>query len=62
VEVALAPARDATEVTVTYQLTALTPGGAEWLRTFAAGYPAFLRSWESAIAEFLHQRSPSTNR
>jgi len=62
VEVTLAPSREDTEVTVTYQLTALTPGGAEWLRTFAAGYPEFLRSWESAIADFLHRRSRSAVR
>ena len=62
VEVTLAPARDDTEVTVTYRLTALTPEGAEWLGTFAAGYPAFLRSWESAITDFLHRRDRGTDR
>jgi hypothetical protein len=50
VEVRLAPDGDGTEVTVTYQLTALTPAGARWLDAFAAGYPAFLRSWEEALA------------
>ncbi|MGK5555570.1 hypothetical protein ACSNOI_28525 [Actinomadura kijaniata] len=37
-------------VEVTYDLTALTPGAAEDLDRFAAGYPAFLRSWQDAIA------------
>jgi len=50
VEVRLAPAGDETEVTVTYQLTALTPAGARWLDAFAADYPAFLRSWEETLA------------
>jgi len=61
VEVTLAPDGEDSEVTVTYRLTALTPAGAEWLRTFADGYPAFLRSWESAIDRFLHQRSRTTS-
>ncbi len=52
VEVALAPAGDAeTSVTVTYRVTALGEAGAAWLARFAADYPAFLRSWETAIHE-----------
>lgn len=40
-------------VQVTYTLTALTPDGARELAGFAATYPAFLASWEDAIAAFL---------
>jgi hypothetical protein len=53
VEVRLQPANGHTEVTVTYRLTALTPDGDRWLRAFAAGYPEFLRSWETSIADYL---------
>jgi hypothetical protein len=38
------------DVTVTYDLTALTGVAAAELRAFAEGYPAYLRSWEDAIA------------
>lgn len=38
-----------TDVTVTYDLTALTDAAAAELAEFAAGYPAFLRSWRDAI-------------
>jgi len=41
------------EAEVTYQLTALTgPAGAK-LREFADGYPAYLQSWQDAIAAWL---------
>lgn len=53
VEVRLQPMNGHTEVTVIYRLTALTPDGDRWLRVFAAGYPEFLRSWETSIANFL---------
>ena len=53
VEVRLAAAGSHTEVTVTYELTALPPYGEDWLRDFAAHYPAMMRSWEAAIATFL---------
>ncbi|MBP2478945.1 hypothetical protein JOF53_007817 [Crossiella equi] len=38
-----------TSVTVTYRLTALSAEGEQNLATFAAEYPEFLRSWETAI-------------
>ncbi|TDC83043.1 SRPBCC family protein [Actinomadura sp. 7K507] len=38
-------------VNVIYDLTALTPHAADELRRFAAGYPAFLRSWQDAITQ-----------
>ena len=53
VEVRLAPAGPETEVTVTYRLTALTPGGDTWLRHFTAHYPDMMRSWEAAIGAHL---------
>ncbi|SNY48647.1 SRPBCC family protein [Paractinoplanes atraurantiacus] len=53
VDVRLTPVDSLTEVTVTYELTALTPEGGEWLRKFAADYPDMMSSWESAIAKSL---------
>lgn len=53
VEVRLAPAGQHTEVTVTYQLTALTPAGDEWLRHFAAHYSDMMLAWEAAIGKVL---------
>jgi hypothetical protein len=40
-------------VTVVYELTALSEAGDHHLAEFAAGYPAFLRSWQDAIAGYL---------
>lgn len=51
VDVTLAERRDgASEVTVTYDLTALSDAGKAHLERFAAGYESFLRSWQEAIA------------
>jgi acetolactate synthase regulatory subunit len=47
------------EVEVTYQLTALTDVAGEKLREFAANYPAYLHSWQEAIATLLN-RGPSS--
>jgi len=44
------------EVTVTYELTTLTDAANAHLHAFAARYPAFLQSWEHAIAAYLAQR------
>jgi hypothetical protein len=41
---------DDTGAEVTYDLTALTEESTEHLRDFADRFPAFLRSWEDAIA------------
>lgn len=50
---------DVSEVDVTYQLTALTPAAAGELREFAGRYPAYLRSWQEAIAAWLRwHRAP----
>ncbi len=38
------------EVEVTYQLTALSDRGSRRLTEFAAGYPAYLQSWQDSIA------------
>jgi hypothetical protein len=48
VEVRCRSAGDATEATVTYDLTPLTPGA---LDHFAAGYDAMLADWERRIAD-----------
>ena len=42
-----------TIATVTYTLAALSASATEDLKTFAAGYPEFLASWERAIAASL---------
>lgn len=46
---------EASEVEVTYHLTALTSASADRLRKFADGYPAYLRSWQDAITAWLHR-------
>jgi len=50
------------EVEVTYQLTALTGPAGRKLGEFAAGYPAYLQSWQDAITAWLHNAgaSPAT--
>ncbi|GAA4385650.1 hypothetical protein GCM10023088_55410 [Actinomadura verrucosospora] len=53
VSVVLDRAGDHSDVTVTYELTALSGDGAADLRRFADGYPAFLAAWQDAIAEAL---------
>jgi len=54
VGVALAPSESGgSDVTVTYDLTPLTAEAEAELAAFAAGYPAFMRSWEDAIADHL---------
>lgn len=56
VTVALEPAGEGeqrSEVTVTYELTALTDEGQRRLEEFAAHYPAFLQSWEEQISRSL---------
>ncbi|SNR28362.1 SRPBCC family protein [Actinomadura mexicana] len=62
VSVVLDEAGDQSNVTVTYELTALSSGGAAHLRRFADGYPAFLAGWQDAIAETLHDdaQGPTT--
>jgi hypothetical protein len=42
-----------TEVTVSYDLTALSDSGAAHLTQFAADYPKFLQHWEQAISAAL---------
>ena len=54
VTVTLRPAGHHTEAEVTYQLTALTGPAVGKLREFADGYPAYLQSWQDAIAALLH--------
>jgi Polyketide cyclase / dehydrase and lipid transport len=47
------------EVEVTYQLTPLSGPADHKLRDFADGYPAYLQSWQDAIAARLH--NPGTS-
>ncbi|MFE6835078.1 hypothetical protein ACFVFI_09620 [Streptomyces sp. NPDC057705] len=53
VTVTLAATGVGSEVTVTYDMTPLTPGAAKALDEFAAEYPSFIRSWEELIAAHL---------
>ena len=53
VSVTISPAGQRSEVEVTYELTALTSLADHKLAEFADGYPAYLRSWEDAIAAWL---------
>ncbi len=54
VTVALDGANGHSEVTVTYELTALTDAAKGHLSEFAERYPAFLQSWQDAIATSRH--------
>ncbi len=45
------------DVTVTYELTALDRAAEDDLRTFADGYPDYIRSWEEAIAAAVTPRT-----
>jgi hypothetical protein len=46
------------EVEVTYTLTALSPAAVAGLHHFAHGYPAYLRSWQDAIAAWCGDTEP----
>jgi Polyketide cyclase / dehydrase and lipid transport len=50
VTVVLAATGEHTTVTVTYDLVPLSEPGDRQLQVFAAGYPDFLKSWQTAIA------------
>jgi hypothetical protein len=49
VTVTITPSGAHSDVEVTYELTALTDAAEGRLRDFAAGYPAYLSSWQAAI-------------
>lgn len=53
VSVVLDEANGHSEVTVTYELTALSGEGAAHLHRFAEEYPAFLATWQDAITQAL---------
>ncbi|MFJ8210320.1 SRPBCC family protein [Streptomyces sp. NPDC096033] len=53
VTVALAATATGSEVTVTYDMTPLTPAAAKALDEFAADYPSFIHSWAGLIAAHL---------
>jgi hypothetical protein len=55
VVVTLEPGDGGSEVTVTYDLTALTETGEQQLRMLAAEYPAFLRAWQDRIEAVLRR-------
>jgi hypothetical protein len=59
VTVTLSPAGRHTEAEVTYQLTALTGPATRKLDEFADGYPAYLQSWQDAIAALLQDSGTS---
>jgi hypothetical protein len=58
VTVTVSPAGRHCEVEVTYDLTALTSLADHMLTEFAEGYPAYLRSWQDAIAALLRHANP----
>ncbi len=60
VTVTISAAGRHSEVEVTYQMTALTESASSKLSQFAAGYPAYLRSWQDAIAAWLHNADPGS--
>ena len=49
-----------TQVTVSYDLTALSEPGAAHLAQFEANYPKFLAHWEHAIARAAHADEPGS--
>jgi len=53
VTVELSAADGASDVEVTYQLTALSVAAEPGLREFADGYAAYLQSWQDAISGWL---------
>jgi polyketide cyclase/dehydrase/lipid transport protein len=53
VSVTISPAGQHSEVEVTYELTAFTGTAERHLTEFADGYPAYLQSWQDAIAALL---------
>lgn len=57
VTVTISPSDRGSEAEITYHLTALTAAAVPKLREFADQYPAFLRSWQHAIAACLDQHS-----
>jgi hypothetical protein len=59
VTVTLRPAAHHTEAEVTYRLTALTGAASRKLDEFADGYPAYLQSWQDAIAALLQNSGTS---
>jgi hypothetical protein len=62
VTVTISPAGQHSEVEVTYELTALTSLAGHKLTEFADGYPAYLRSWEDAIAALLRDANGGPGR
>ena len=59
VTVALRAAGPHTEAEVSYELTALSGPAERRLAAFAGGYPAYLRSWQDAIAAWLRRVGPA---
>ena len=53
VTIVVYPIGSHSEVDVTYELTALTDAASTGLREFADDYPAYLQSWQDAIAVWL---------
>jgi hypothetical protein len=54
-----AAAPDQTRVTVSYDVTSLSPEGAAFVRELEAGYDAFLESWRREIIAALAGHSPA---
>ena len=53
VTVVCRPDGDGTAVTVTYELTALTPAAEAELEHFGSGFPAMMETWQAAVSAAL---------
>lgn len=61
ITVELAPTPSGSEVTVTYDITALSEAGARELVHFAQGYTHYLDSWQELIAASIRDRAPAAD-
>jgi len=60
ITVELAPVATASEVTVTYDVTALSDAGARELAHFAHGYARYLDSWQEQILAYLRGQASTS--
>jgi hypothetical protein len=58
VTVTCRPSAEGTEVTTSYDMTALSPGGAQRLAEFASSYDDMLEHWRQHTTAALHRQPP----